>query len=57
MTKQPEIKIKRWFWNDKEVTIEEYNQLNDDWKRMVEETERLNSEEQERTDKPKRKKS
>jgi hypothetical protein len=47
------IEIKRWFWNDKEVTLEEYNQLNDDWKRMIEETERLNSEEQE---KPKRKK-
>jgi uncharacterized protein YdcH (DUF465 family) len=42
------IEIKRWFWNDKEVTLEEYNQLNDDWKRMVEETERLNSEEQEK---------
>ena len=48
------IEIKRWFWNDKEVTLEEYNQLNDDWKRMIEETERLNLEEQER---PKRKKS
>ena len=42
------IEIKRWFWNDKEVTLEEYNQLNDDWKRMVEETERLNSEEPEK---------
>ena len=51
------IEIKRWFWNDKEVTLEEYNQLNDDWKKMIEETERLNLEEQERTDKPKRKKS
>ena len=47
------IEIKRWFWNDKEVTLEEYNQLNDDWKKMIEETERLNLEEQE---KPKRKK-
>ena len=48
-----EIEIKRWFWNDKEVTLEEYNQLNDDWKRMIEETERLDSESLE---KPKRKK-
>ena len=47
------IEIKRWFWNDKEVTLEEYNQLNNDWKRMIEETERLSLEEQE---KPKRKK-
>jgi hypothetical protein len=47
------IEIKRRFWNDVEVTLEEYNKLDDDWKRMVEETERLNSEEQE---KPKRKK-
>ena len=47
------IEIKRWFWNDKEVTLEEYNQLNNDWKRMVEETERLNSDSSE---KPKRKK-
>ena len=51
------IEIKRRFWNDVEVTLEEYNKLDDDWKRSVEEAERLLSlEEPERPEKPKRKK-
>jgi len=32
MTQQPEIKIKRWFWNDKEVSEEEYHSLDEEWK-------------------------
>lgn len=46
------IEIKRWFWNDKEVTKEEYDELDIAWKKTVEESEKN----QESTDKPKRKK-
>jgi hypothetical protein len=46
------IEIKRWFWNDKEVTKEEHEELVEAWKRTVEESEKN----QEPTDKPKRKK-
>jgi hypothetical protein len=46
------IEIKRWFWNDKEVSKEEHEELVKAWKRTVEESEKN----QEPTDKPKRKK-
>jgi hypothetical protein len=35
------IEIKRRFWNDVEVTLEEYNKLDEAWKRTVEESDRL----------------
>jgi hypothetical protein len=46
--------INRWFWNDKEVTKEEYDELTESWKRSVEEMERKASESE---DKPKRRKN
>ena len=33
------IEIKRWFWNDKEVTREEYEALNTLWKEQAEKSE------------------
>ena len=47
------IQTNRWFWNDKEVTKDEYDEINESWKRIVKEMERKESESE---DKPKRKK-
>ena len=47
------IQTNRWFWNDKEFTKDEYDEINESWKRSVEEMERKESESE---DKPKRKK-
>lgn len=29
----------RYWWNDKEVSVEEYHRLNEEWKKSVEEAE------------------
>ena len=50
------IEIKRWFWNDKEVSKEEHEELDTDWKRTVIESERKLNDYNESSDKPKRKK-
>lgn len=49
MKRMDDIVIKRWFWNDKEVTKEEHDMLVAAWKRTTEVSE-------ESEDKPKRKK-
>jgi len=48
--KMNDIIIRRWFWNDKEVTKEEHDELESAWKRSVEDSEK------ESEDKPKKKK-
>lgn len=48
--KMNDIIIRRWFWNDKEVTKEEHDELESAWKRSVEDSEKESEE------KPKRKK-